>query len=502
MSSDAAEPTPPSWRGRLSLNRLSFGRLSFGRLSLDQLSLARLGFERRPADELEFLPAALEIVETPASPAGRITMLTITGLITIALLWACFGKVDIIATATGRIIPSGKEKLVQPFEIGVVRAIHVGDGDHVKAGDVLIELDPTTNAADQERIARDLVQAELDSARLTAALAGDPDKFKPPADAAAPLVEAAHRQLMAQLAEHQAKVESLDGQIAAKTAEREAAKAAIAKVAASLPLAQQKAELFEKLRANEYSSKVAALAAEQELVEAQHNGALAREQLAAAEASIDSLTQERGQAEAEFRRQALEDLAKAEQKAAEERQEQVKATERTELQTLKSSVDGTVEQLSVHTVGGVVTPAQALMVIVPDGSGLEVEAMLPNREVGFVHSGQPAEVKVEAFTYTRYGLLHGHVDGVSRDALRTDRDQPGTDRNGASGEQRDAGRTESSAYVARVSLGETVVQTELGALPLEPGMAVTAEIKTGRRRVIDYLLSPLLRYHHEGLRER
>jgi hemolysin D len=433
-------------------------------------------------------------------------MAVIAALVTVAILWACLGKVDIIATATGRIIPSGKEKLVQPFEIGVVRAINVADGDHVRTGDVMIELDPTTNAADQERIARDLVQAELDAARLSAALAGDFDAFKVPAGADPALVEAARRQLVAELAQHRAKLESLDGQIAAKTAERDAAKAAIEKVAASLPLAEQKAALYEKLRENEYSSKVASIEAQQGLIEAQHNGALARHQLEAAEASIQSLTQERGEAEAEFRRQALEDLAKADQKAAEQRQEQVKATERTDLQTLRAPVDGTVEQLSVHTIGGVVTPAQALMVIIPDGSELEVEAMLPNRDVGFVHAGQPAEVKVEAFTYTRYGLLHGSVEGVSRDALRTtDRDPPpGADRDrstGGPGDPRDAGRSE-SAYVARVSLGAKVVQTELGALPLEPGMAVTAEIKTGRRRVIDYLLSPLLRYHHEGLRER
>jgi hemolysin D len=197
-------------------------------------------------------------------------------------------------------------------------------------------------------------------------------------------------------------------------------------------------------------------------------------------------------------------------KAAEQQSEQVKAVEKTGLQTLRAPVDGTVEQLAVHTIGGVVTPAQTLMVLVPEGSQLQVEAMLPNRDAGFVHAGQPVEVKIEAFTYTRYGLIHGRVEGVSRDAVTTG-DRGGSGQGGRArsvdGEkpsQADdsAASGGSSSYVARVSLSRTEIDTEQGLRPLEPGMAVTAEIKTGRRRVIEYLLSPLLRYRHEGLRER
>jgi len=423
----------------------------------------------------------------------------------VAIAWACIGKVDIIATATGRIIPSGQVKLIQPFEIGVVKEIHVSDGDHVHAGDVLIELDPTTDEADQNRIKRDLSQAEVDAARLTAALTLKAENFVPPPGADPALVEAARQQLVAELSTRQAKLEGFDRQIAAKIAERDEAQSSIAKVAATLPIVERRAEIYAKLEKNEYSSKVSALQAEQELVDAQHDKALAQHQLEGAEAAIAALRQDRSGADADFRRQALDDLAKAKQKAAEQSQEEVKAQQKTGLQSLRAPVDGTVEQLAAHTVGGVVTPAQALMVLVPDGSHLQVEAMLPNREVGFVHPGQPAEIKVDAFTYTRYGLLHGKVEGVSRDSVhdaaresRADSDRAGQgDAVGARNTDRDG-----SAYVARVSLGQTSVDTELGPLPLEPGMSVTAEIKTGQRRVIDYLLSPLLRYKHEGLRER
>jgi hemolysin D len=483
-------------------SKLDEGKRELGKL----IKFPKIAIPRRNNDELEFLPAALELIETPASPLGRVMMWTIIALAAIAFLWACIGKVDIIATAPGRVIPSGQIKLIQPFEIGVVKAIHVTDGDRVHAGDVLVELDPTSNQADQERVERDRVQAQLDVARLSAALAANADSFTAPQDADPALVNAARRQLVAMLSQQQAKVDGIVNQITAKQAERDQAKATIVKVQASLPIVEKRVDIYNKLAANQYSSKVAALEAEQQLVEARDDRAVAQHQLEGAEASIAALQQQKQGAEAEFRAQTLDDLAKARQKLAELDQDRIKATQRTDLQTLKAPVDGTVEQLAVHTVGGVVTPAQTMMVVVPEGSKLQIEAMLPNRDVGFVHVGQPAEVKVEAFTYTRYGLIHGTVEGISRDAV-----QSGGGRKSQEGGRQDNsqdasasadGPREESSYVARVSLSQTAIDTEDGPRPLEPGMAVTAEIKTGQRRVIQYLLSPLLRYKHEGLKER
>jgi hemolysin D len=469
------------------------------------IKFPRIPLASRSNEELEFLPAALELIETPASPLGRVMMWTIIALASIAFLWACIGKVDIIATAPGRVIPSGQIKLIQPFEIGVVKAIHVTDGDRVRAGDVLVELDPTTNQADQERVARDLVQAQVDVARLTAALVGNVDSFVAPPGADPALTAASRHQLVEMLNQQQAKVDGLVHQIAQKTAEREQAKAAMVKAQASLPIVQKRVDIYNKLAANQYSSKVSALEAEQELVGAKDDLAVALHQQEAAQAAIAALQQQKQEAEAEFRSQTLDDLAKAKQKLAELDQEQIKATAKTELQTLKAPVDGTVEQRAINTIGGVVTPAQTLMVVVPEGSKLEIEAMLPNRDVGFVHPGQSAEVKVEAFTYTRYGLIHGTVDGISRDAVQAPSDgKPKDSAHQGSGDGSDSGDggQGSSSYIARISLSRTSIDTEDGPRELEPGMAATAEIKTGRRRVIEYLLSPLLRYKHEGLRER
>ena len=147
--------------------------------------------ERREKEELAFLPAALEIVETPPSPIGRSIGATIVALFVLGLIWAIFGHVDIVASASGKVVPSGRVKLIQPFETGVIRAIHVQDGQSVKAGDVLIELDPTMTAAEQEHIRSDLIAAQLDVARLRAALSDDDNpqsQFHPPAGASEALV--------------------------------------------------------------------------------------------------------------------------------------------------------------------------------------------------------------------------------------------------------------------------------------------------------------------------
>jgi hemolysin D len=179
--------------------------------------------QERRKDELAFLPAALEIVETPPSPIGRAIGALLVALFCLALIWASFGRVDIVASAAGKIVPSGRVKLIQPFETGVVRAIHIHDGQSVKAGDVLIELDPTMSVADEEHIKNDLVATQLDIARARAALsdsANPEGEFRPPAGASPALVNMQREFLAKQIEEQRAKVASLDRQRAQKAAER------------------------------------------------------------------------------------------------------------------------------------------------------------------------------------------------------------------------------------------------------------------------------------------
>jgi hemolysin D len=436
---------------------------------------------------------------------GRAIAATIILFFVVALAWATFGWVDIIATAPGKIVPTGRSKVVQPFEIGVVRAIHVQDGQAVKAGDVLIELDPTSNAADEKRLAHDLLQDRLDVARLQALLVGDPARFAPPEAASADIIATARHQMEAQAAEQEAKLAALDRQSAQKAAEQREAEASIAKIQATLPLLRSQRDIREHLLQNEYGSRLLYLQAEQQVVEQEHELVVQRHKRDEIGEARAALGRQRAQAEAEYRKGLLADLAKAESQASEHREEVVKATQRRQLQTLTAPVDGTVQQLAVHTLGGVVTPAQALLVMVPAESHLEIEAMVPNRDIGFVREGESAEVKVDTFNFTRYGLLHGEVLSVSQDAITRDRPQ---DKSGAAAQATGDSDTSSEpkgqelVYAARVSLDRMQMQIEDRMVDLAPGMAVTVEIKTGSRRVIDYLLSPLLRYKQASLRER
>src|SRR6202140_4170480 len=215
------------------------------------------GAKQRDRDELAFLPAALEIVETLPSPVGRAIGASIIALFVLALLWACLGHVDIVATATGKIIPTGHSKVIQPFETGVVRAIRVADGQTVNAGDVLIELDPTINEGETTHLQGDLRSAQLDIARLRAALADSDDPlaaFHPP-EGADPAMVAMQRQfLVAQVAEHKAKIAALDGQKAQKEAELATISATIAKLEAIIPTIQERVDIRKAL--NEYGSRL------------------------------------------------------------------------------------------------------------------------------------------------------------------------------------------------------------------------------------------------------
>ncbi|WP_342154150.1 HlyD family type I secretion periplasmic adaptor subunit [Methylorubrum sp. SB2] len=461
-------------------------------------------FRPRPVrrSEAEFLPAALEIVETPASPLGRGMALAIAGFLTVAIVWASFGEVDIIATAQGRIIPTGKSKVIQPYETGVVRRVAVADGAVVKAGDVLVELDPTTDASDETRAAFGLSQDRLDIARLQALLAGDIEAFSPDPQTEPRLATMARRQMEAQGAEHQARLDGLDRQIAQKQAEGREIRIAIERVTASLPLLTEQRDIRQSLLANQYGSRLTYLQIQQQVVESQHELEAQKQKREENAQGLAALERQKAEAVAGYRKGLLTDLAKAELSASEHGQEIRKATLRRELRTLRAPVDGTVQQLALNTLGGIVTPAQPLMVVVPKGTGIEIEAALPNKDVGFVRKGQPVEVKVETFTFTRYGLLHGTVSDVSHDAIAPQDEGRGPRGGAEEGGDEKSRQARQPTYLAHVTLADDQVATEDGPIALEPGMAVTAEIKTGRRTVISYLLSPLVRFKQESLRER
>lgn len=455
-------------------------------------------------DEREFLPAALEVVETPASPTGRAMGLIIILFFGVAVTWSFLGKVDILATAPGRVIPAGDIKIIQPLDPGVVRAIHVQDGDHVRAGQLLIELDPTQAGADSQRLSHDLIQARLDVARLTALKdaveTGRAPQFAAPADAPPERVEEARAALRAQADQQAAKLADLTQQISQKSAEAEEVTAELDKINAQLPMLAEKERIHRELTQQGFGTSLAYLDAQQQYAEARHELAVQSQKKAQALAARAALERQRDGARSQYVAELFTDLRKAEEQVNELSQELVKARDKSSQTELRSPIDGVVDQLAVHTLHGVVTPAQHLMIVVPDSRNLMIEAQLANRDVGFVHAGQAVKVKIETFNFTRYGLINGKVVDVSRDVITPDEGRA-TPPDAAAGAAPQTGRA-APTYVARIALDKTSMVIDGRVEPLQPGMSVTAEIRTGNRSIIDYLLSPLARRTDESLHER
>lgn len=435
----------------------------------------------RSRREAEFLPAVLEIQESPPSPVGRAVAGLIMAAFAFAILWASFSSIDIVAVARGKIIPSGYSKVIQPLESGVISAIHVRDGQTVKAGEVLIELDATVNAAEQAKLSNEYLAARVEIARLQALLAGR-DRLEAPAGADPKFVELQAQLLRDQLAEQQARLEAVRQQVEQRKAALDGTKAEIAKLEATVPMLTQKAAAFKKLLQDQYVAEMQYLDAEQLRVEAVQTLASLRKKLVQDQAALAEARQNYERLRSDIQQSRMAELTANETKAASLAQEVVKAGQRTGLQRLTSPIDGVVQQLAVHTVGGVVTPAQQLLIVVPNDHPLEVEAWVENKDIGFVKEGQPVEIKVETFPFTVYGTITGRIVGVSDDAVPLE--QGGL------------------AYAARVSMDRAEMAVEGRTVRLSPGMAVTAEIKTGQRRVIEFVLSPLLKYTQESARER
>ena len=470
-----------------------------------------LRLPKRNRDEREFLPAALEIVDTPPSPVGRAIGLTIILVAIIAIVWSIFGKVDIVATASGRIVPAGKTKILQPADTGIVTAIHVSDGDHVKAGDILIELNSNQVSADRDRFVRDLLQANLNLARLrglAATLPGTPGEGKkpnlvdPPKDAKPEDLTLTQAAMRAQAANENAKLADLDQQIEAKQAEAAEAAANATKLQASLPMLADQEQLLRTMRDQKIGSKLDWYQINQQLIEQKHEIGVLAHRKDAAEAAQRALREQRSAAATQYQMEILSELDKVRSQASELNAELTKSQQRVSQNVLLAPIAGTVQQLAIHTIGGVVTPAESLLAIVPNDDSLVVEAAVQNRDVGFISEGQTVRVKVEAFNFTLYGLIEGKVLSVTRDAVQQSNDGKNKNNNQNEGDPAAAEGQSGPVYMARIALNQDWMMTENGKVQLTPGMAVTAEIQTGERRLISYLLSPLVRNVSESMRER
>jgi hemolysin D len=292
----------------------------------------------------------------------------------------------------------------------------------------------------------------------------------------------AQRLLASQMAEVSAKQSRLEAETTKREAELRSTEALVRKLEQTVPIAKQRAQDFRNLVDQEFVSKHGHLEKEQARIEQEADLANLRSRLKEIEAALREARGQRAELLAETRRVSLDSITDGQQKVTALEQDLLKADSRGKLMRLTSPVDGTVQQLVVHTVGGVVTPAQPVMVIVPRDNPLEVEAFLENKDIGFVKPNQDAEVKIETFQYTKYGTIHAKVTSVSHDAINDEK--------------------RGLIYSTRVKMDKAHINVDGTPVSLSPGMAVSVEIKTGKRRVIEYFLSPLMQHTSESLRER
>ena len=442
---------------------------------------------QRLTDEAAFLPAALSLQETPVHPAPRRAALAVCVLFVAALVWTSVGQIDIVAVAPGRIVVSERTKTLQPLEASVVKRVLVKNGDAVQAGQVLVELDATHASADQANVREQLAVVVSEERRSTALMNAlrdgrAPALLLPSAGEAAVSRTQLSTQLQAEWQDITAKLAKLSAEQARRQAEIATVRELINKLNATLPIASQREADFKRLTEQGFMSSHAGQDRTRERIEQERDLATQQARLTEAQAALAEAAQSRSAYLAETQRLLGERQALAASKREQLMQERSKAEQRSRLTQLTAPVAGTVQQVAVHTEGGVVTPAQVLMVIVPKDAQVTAEVVIDNKDIGFVSAGQAVAVKLETFPFTRYGTVNATVKSVVADAVTDDK--------------------RGAIFPAVLSLSQTHIDVDGKRISLSPGMNVTAEIKTGKRRVIDYLLSPIQKTVNESLGER
>lgn len=475
---------------------------------------ARVGdLSRR--DDREFLPAALEIMETPPSPVRMALIVTLSAFAFCFLAWASFGRLDVVAIAQGKIQPAGRVKVVQSTEGGRVARIDAPNGAHVRAGDVLATLDQTQARADVDAL--EALRASLEAeilrrgfARALSVQAGAKESGPLPLIAWPDRIPAATRLreaqvLAADLAQLEAQIALLDAQIVSKQRERERLEAMGAMQADLVNTMEERVRMRETLALSGSGSRAALIEGRESLLAQRSTLASYQGQAKEAEASLAALARERAKLMQTFVSDNVQKQAEAERALDDAAQRLAKAHARLEATLLRAPADGIVQASGLYASGQVINAGQEIMRVVPADSALEVEAYLPNKDIGFVRVGDEAAVKVETFPFTRFGVLKGRVTQIARDAIplpEAAQIEANPARGGEPGAPAGAQRVQNLVFAVVVTLESPELRGPAGRVRVAPGMAVTAEIRTGSRTILEYLLSPVLEATSQAMRER
>jgi hemolysin D len=437
-----------------------------------------------------FLPAALEIQVTPPHPLARWFMWSLIGLLVIGIIWACVGKVNIVASAEGKIIPSSRVKQIQPLEKAIVKRILVKEGQYVAEGDALIELDNTLTSSDQTRMAAevDTMQRNLAVSNAFIDLLSKSKKEQQTLSFAQMTLDTQngnglYKQLLwQQWQQYWSQQQSLQSNLQKTEAEAAGTREQIIKLKQTLPIIKRRTAKVKKLYEQRFASEDEYLSLEQERIEATQDLASEKQRLIQLQAASNEIKQQVNTFTAQTQTEQLTKITEYQRQFAAMNEELIKAKDLNAKQILYSSVAGRVQELAANTIGGVVTEAQQLMLIVPDQEQLEVEVFLENKDIGFVNEGMTAEIKIHTFPFTKYGIIDGKIITVSDDATLDEK--------------------RGLIYGMRLLMKQSTIDIKGKDVKLIPGMSVTAEVQIGHRKIIEFFMAPLLRYRQEGLRER
>lgn len=437
---------------------------------------------QKKREDTEFLPAALEVIETPPSPVGRKLLWTLFTLVIGITLWAFIGFVDEVAIAPGKLIPIGNVKTIQAEDKGVVKGIYVKEGQRVGKGELLIELDTTFTAADLTRIKKEVAYYSLEIDRLMAEQdekAFTPKKYP---DLEEKDIDFQMRLYQSRFLEYNTKISSAQFNVMQNEAALQSAKANYTKLVGLFQIAKEKEQRIERLVSENAIATFVLFDHQAKRLELEKDIEGQKSEISRLEWAVAQSKDVVAGIKAERIRDITNKLVDDRKLVQGYMEELKKAEEKNRLSHIVAPIDGRVSQLAVHTVGGVVTAAQPLLTVVPYDAEIQVEAWVANKDIGFVQKGQIAEVKVETFSFQKFGTILGEVVEISPDAI----------------EDKEKGRV----YRVLLSLDKKSFLVNDREVALVPGMTATGEIKIRKKRIIEFFLDPFRQYQSEALRER
>lgn len=451
-------------------------------MKLKELWNKFIGEDGRDAQETEFLPSILEVTETPPSPVGRAVLWTLVALLVAGAIWICVGEVDEVAIANGKVIPVGNVKIVQSQNKGAIKELDVKEGDYVEEGQTLVVLDTTKTQADVDQLKKQAAYYGMTVARLQAEMQDAP--FTPPQDPEGLLEQkdidaqvTLYESRRAKLAADQEKNLAAVQQAAASV---EGSEAQLQKYRALQNVAQEKEDRLNELMQEDAISYFQLLEARATRVEYQRNADATEKSILEQQGKLAEAQDNFATTDSAYRQDTMSQLVEAKRQLNAIQEELKKADETNQQSEIVAPISGRINQLAVHTLGGVVSEGQALMMIVPDDATMEIEAYADNKDIGFIQQGQTAEVKVETFNFQKFGMVNATVDEISPDAGSNMQDKE-------------------TYQKYRLTLG---LENDDSGIDLTPGMNVSAEIKIKKKKIIDFFLDPFRKYKDEALRER